>query len=149
MPWTRSCYKPPMTGNDTHDWEWFIPTINMVILGMVYDCFTYIRLRPMIWSRSWDMNNKALEEFQTHGDFWWIHGDFMWIKHGLLDNHPFNSMIYLLEKVFFHSYVQFPEATRKVKSFQLGLGLCPAMGGIVSNRCFLKSHVLMFDVVVC
>ena len=83
----------------------------------------------------------ALEEFQTHGDFWWIHGDFMWIKHGLLDNHPFSSMIYLLEKVFFHSYdsyVQFPEATRKVKSFQLGLGLCPAMGGIVSNRCFFK-----------
>ena len=32
----KQCHKPPVTGNSN------IPPIEMVIWGMVYDCFSYI-----------------------------------------------------------------------------------------------------------
>ena len=35
--WLKQGHKPPMTGNGK-----FAPTMNMMILGMVCDCFTHI-----------------------------------------------------------------------------------------------------------
>ena len=37
----------------THDWEWFIPTIKMVIfLGAVHDCFTHITYEKKPWGKA-------------------------------------------------------------------------------------------------
>ena len=45
MMWVKQCHKP-------HIWEWFIPHIKMVIVGMVYYCFTHVSSFLMFVSTS-------------------------------------------------------------------------------------------------